>query len=89
MRRCAASASTPSTRAPPTPVRAAHRDRRHRAAFRTCGRGVRRDDPLGRHAAPEEFARTVLHLAGDDASFTTGATVVVDGGMTVREASPP
>lgn len=39
--------------------------------------------PLGRHAAPEEIARTVLHLAGDDASFTTGATVAVDGGMSV------
>ncbi|MGI5253001.1 SDR family oxidoreductase [Actinacidiphila glaucinigra] len=44
--------------------------------------------PLGRHAAPEEIARTVLHLAGDDASSTTGATVAVDGGMSVREASP-
>ncbi|MDX2811421.1 SDR family oxidoreductase [Streptomyces sp. PA03-5A] len=39
--------------------------------------------PRGRHAAPEEIARTVLHLAGDDASFTTGATVAVDGGMSV------
>jgi NAD(P)-dependent dehydrogenase (short-subunit alcohol dehydrogenase family) len=37
--------------------------------------------PLGRHASPEEIARTVLFLAGDDSSFVTGATLSVDGGM--------
>ena len=39
--------------------------------------------PLGRHATPEEIARTVLYLAGDESSFTTGATIAVDGGMSV------
>ena len=34
---------------------------------------------LGR---PEEIARAVLHLAGDESSFTTGAAYVVDGGYT-------
>lgn len=34
---------------------------------------------LGR---PEEVARTVLHLASDESSFTTGAAYVVDGGYT-------
>jgi NAD(P)-dependent dehydrogenase (short-subunit alcohol dehydrogenase family) len=37
--------------------------------------------PLGRHASPEEIARTVLFLAGDESSFVTGATLSVDGGM--------
>ncbi|MEV6012814.1 SDR family NAD(P)-dependent oxidoreductase [Streptomyces sp. NPDC051976] len=39
--------------------------------------------PLGRHATPEEIARTVFYLASDDSEFTTGATLAVDGGMTI------
>lgn len=39
--------------------------------------------PLGRHARPEEIARSVLYLASDDSSFTTGSTLMVDGGMNV------
>jgi NAD(P)-dependent dehydrogenase (short-subunit alcohol dehydrogenase family) len=37
--------------------------------------------PLGRHARPEEIARSVLYLASDQSSFTTASTLVVDGGM--------
>jgi NAD(P)-dependent dehydrogenase (short-subunit alcohol dehydrogenase family) len=39
--------------------------------------------PLGRHAHPEEVARAVLFLAGDDSAFMTGATVALDGGMSI------
>lgn len=39
--------------------------------------------PLGRHATPEEIARTVLYLASDDSAFTTGATLAIDGGLTI------
>ena len=38
--------------------------------------------PIGRIAEPSEVAETVLHLAGDEASFTTGAVFLVDGGLT-------
>lgn len=40
----------------------------------------RRRHPLGRFGTPREVALAVLYLASDDASFTTGATLVVDGG---------
>jgi NAD(P)-dependent dehydrogenase (short-subunit alcohol dehydrogenase family) len=39
--------------------------------------------PLGRHAAPEEIAAAVLFLAGPESSFVTGATLAVDGGMSI------
>lgn len=38
--------------------------------------------PLGRIAAPEEIADTVLFLASDAAGFITGAAIPIDGGIT-------
>ncbi|HPI92007.1 MAG TPA: SDR family oxidoreductase [Deltaproteobacteria bacterium] len=36
--------------------------------------------PMNRHAVPREIAGAVLYLVSDAASFTTGASFVVDGG---------
>ena len=38
---------------------------------------------LGRWASPEEIAFPVLWLAGDEGSFITGTTLMVDGGLHV------
>ena len=38
---------------------------------------------LKRIASPEEIARSVLYLASDASSFTTGAALLVDGGVSI------
>jgi 3-oxoacyl-[acyl-carrier protein] reductase len=37
--------------------------------------------PLGRFASPEEVAKVVAWLAGDDAGYISGAVIPVDGGL--------
>lgn len=39
---------------------------------------------LKRLARPEEIARSVLYLASDASSFTTGASMLVDGGVSIN-----
>jgi NAD(P)-dependent dehydrogenase (short-subunit alcohol dehydrogenase family) len=40
--------------------------------------------PLGRLGRPVDIAYLVAHLASDEAWFTTGASLVVDGGASVE-----
>lgn len=43
--------------------------------------GLIRMTPLRRIAGPEDLAGAYLYLASDDASFTTGSIIQVDGGL--------
>ena len=40
--------------------------------------------PMRRIASPEEMARSVLYLASDASSFTTGSALLVDGGVSIN-----
>ncbi len=44
--------------------------------------------PMGRFGEAEEIARAALWLASDESSFTTGATFLVDGGITAAYVTP-
>lgn len=52
---------------------------RDEALYESCIKEI----PLQRHAQPEEMAGTVLYLVSDASSYTNGACIVVDGGLTL------
>ncbi|HVO04275.1 MAG TPA: SDR family oxidoreductase [Candidatus Cybelea sp.] len=56
----------------------AHRGRSAAEGLRENGEAI----PMGRVGQPSEIAAAVAFLAGDEASFVTGATLLVDGGNT-------
>jgi NAD(P)-dependent dehydrogenase (short-subunit alcohol dehydrogenase family) len=44
--------------------------------------------PMGRLGRAEELAKAALFLASDDSSFMTGASLIVDGGITSAYVTP-
>lgn len=51
-------------------------------------RGYAERVPLGRGAHPEEIAAVMCFLASDEASYVTGANIVVDGGLSIGSGAP-
>lgn len=45
---------------------------------------LKREIPLGRLGRPEDVAKVVAFLAGEDSSYMTGQTLSVDGGMAMQ-----
>jgi 2-hydroxycyclohexanecarboxyl-CoA dehydrogenase len=54
----------------------------HRAKGRSR-EDIRSDSLMKRWASPEEIAYPILWLASDEASFITGSTLIVDGGLAI------
>ncbi len=65
----------------PGPVATPMTEANHPAARRAA---IRDQTPMGRYARPEEVAGAILYLLSDAASFVTGQTISVDGGLAIR-----
>jgi NAD(P)-dependent dehydrogenase (short-subunit alcohol dehydrogenase family) len=48
-----------------------------------------RDTPLRRFGTAEEVAFAVVYLASDESRYTTGAELVLDGGLLAGSAAAP
>jgi NAD(P)-dependent dehydrogenase (short-subunit alcohol dehydrogenase family) len=44
--------------------------------------------PLGRPGAPEEVAALIAHLVSDAGAYTTGSSLIVDGGLVLTSVLP-
>ncbi|MGH2946368.1 MAG: SDR family NAD(P)-dependent oxidoreductase [Solirubrobacteraceae bacterium] len=47
-----------------------------------------RQHPMGRIGTPDDVAGAALYLASDDASWVTGSSLFVDGGLSILKGNP-
>jgi NAD(P)-dependent dehydrogenase (short-subunit alcohol dehydrogenase family) len=52
-------------------------------------RALTRDTPLGRFGTVDEVAQAAVYLASDESGYTTGAEIVLDGGLLAGSAVRP
>ncbi|MGZ5827222.1 MAG: SDR family oxidoreductase [Xanthobacteraceae bacterium] len=64
------------------------RQRASKAGDESKWRDSFKNMPFGRPATPDEIAATVVFLASDLSTYTSGTVVTIDGGMTNRGALP-
>jgi NAD(P)-dependent dehydrogenase (short-subunit alcohol dehydrogenase family) len=43
--------------------------------------GLQTQIPAGRFGSPIEIAKTIVFFASDEAAFTVGSELIIDGGM--------
>ncbi len=58
-------------------------------AFEANHKKLAKDIPMKRFGTPEEVAYSVLFLASDESSYTTGSELSIDGGILAGTASSP
>lgn len=54
---------------------------REKISFEEAMKQREKEIPMGRFAEPEEIAHLVVFLASEKASYITGTTIQIDGGM--------
>ena len=65
-----------------SPFVEAYLEKYHRHEKESMRQQLNQRQPIGRLGKPEEVAHLALYLASDEASFTTGSVITIDGGWT-------
>jgi NAD(P)-dependent dehydrogenase (short-subunit alcohol dehydrogenase family) len=65
-----------------TPFVEAYLEKYHKHEKESMREQLNQRQPIGRLGKPEEIAHLALYLVSDEASFTTGSVITIDGGWT-------
>ena len=65
-----------------TPFVEAYLEKYHKHEKEAVREQLNQRQPIGRLGKPEEIAHLALYLASDEAAFTTGSVITIDGGWT-------
>ena len=65
-----------------TPFVEGYLEKYHRNEKEAVREQLNQRQPVGRLGKPGEIAHLALYLASDEAAFTTGSVITIDGGWT-------